>query len=75
MIFLAPRGIGTAAERQAAGEPGGAAVVGGDGLADHAQSPVAGQRPGDLLRAAVGGAHGGRGRAGDRSCATRWWER
>ena len=59
------RGIGRQPNGAAAGEPGGAPVVGGDALADHAQSPVARKRAGGLLGTAVDGAHGGRGRAGD----------
>ena len=42
-----------AAQHQTAGQPGVAAVVGGTGLARHAQSSVAHQRPGRLCRAAV----------------------
>ncbi len=52
-------------EPNAAGQPGFAAVVGRAGFAGHAQPPVADQRTGRLLGAAVDGARQRRGRHGN----------
>ena len=71
LIFLNPRGIGKGSERQAAGEPDLAAVVGRAGFSGQPQSSVAEQRPGELLGDALHGAGERSVCARERRCAIR----